>query len=61
MAALGTEYIGWSLVANEEAGPQRSVFLEANGRSRQPKQNAQASWAPDLEGALVRSGRLFSF
>lgn len=52
VAALGAEYIGWSLVANEEAGPLRSVFLEANGRSRQPKQNPQAAWAPDLEGAL---------
>jgi hypothetical protein len=52
VAALGAEYIGWSLVANEEAGPLRSVYLEANGVSRQPKKNPQAEWAPDLEGRL---------
>ncbi|HEY2003210.1 MAG TPA: twin-arginine translocation signal domain-containing protein, partial [Acidobacteriaceae bacterium] len=52
VAALGAEYIGWSLVANEEAGPLGSIYLEADGTSRQPKKNPQAEWAPDLEGHL---------
>ncbi len=52
VAALGPEYIGWSLVANEQAGPLRSLYLEADGASRQPARNQQNDWAPDLEGAL---------
>ncbi|MGA9719122.1 MAG: twin-arginine translocation signal domain-containing protein, partial [Acidobacteriaceae bacterium] len=46
VAALGAEFIGWTLVANEEAGPLGSVYLEADGTSRQPKKNPQAEWAP---------------
>ena len=52
IAALGAELIGWTLVANEEAGPERSLFLEADGRSRQIPSDPQASWAPDLPGRL---------
>ncbi len=61
VAALGAEYIGWSLVANEEAGPRRSIYLEADGTSRQPKQNSQEEWAPDLEGALFDPTDYFPF
>ncbi len=52
VAALGPEYIGWSLVANEQAGPLRSLYLQADGTSRQPAHNPQSEWAPDLGGAL---------
>jgi hypothetical protein len=61
VAALGAEYIGWSLVANEEAGPLGSMYLEADGTSRQPKKNPQAEWAPDLEGRLFDPSRYFPF
>ena len=52
VAALGPEFIGWTLVANEEAGPERSLFLEADGQSRQMFADAQTAWAPDLNGRL---------
>jgi hypothetical protein len=61
VAALGAEYIGWSLVANEEAGPLGSIYLEADGTSRQPKKNPQAEWAPDLEGRLFDPSNYFPF
>lgn len=48
VAALGPEYIGWTLVANEQSGPMRSLFLEPDGTSRELNNDpAQASWAPD--------------
>jgi hypothetical protein len=54
VAALGPEYVGWTLVANEEGGPHTSLYLEASGKSRQLKPNAevQASWAPDAFARL---------
>jgi hypothetical protein len=61
VAAMGPEYIGWSLVANEQAGPLRSIYLEADGTSRQPAVNAQNNWAPDLEGALFDPERFLPF
>ncbi len=50
VAALGAEYIGYTLVANEQAGPLRSLFLEADGKSRQLSSHpeGQGLWAPDL-------------
>jgi hypothetical protein len=61
MAGLGAEYIGYTLVANEEAGPLRSLFLEADGRSRQLNvdPNAQSTWAPDLVGAVFDPSHFF--
>jgi len=50
VAALGEEFIGWTLVANEESGPERSLWLEADGKSRQFGANPQSLWAPDLTG-----------
>ena len=50
VAALGEEYIGWTLVGNEQAGPLRSLFLEADGKSRQRTSNPESAWAPDLVG-----------
>ena len=61
VAALGAEYIGWSLAANEEAGPLDSIYLQADGTSRQPKKNPQAEWAPDLEGPLFDPSSYFPF
>jgi hypothetical protein len=58
VAALGAELIGWTLVANEEAGPERSLWLEADGRPRQLTEDAQAQWAPDLAGRRFDPARL---
>lgn len=53
VAALGAEYIGWTLVANEQGGPQRSLFLEPDGTSRElNNEPPQASWAPDELGPI---------
>jgi hypothetical protein len=60
VAALGKEYIGWTLVANEQAGPLKSLFLEADGTSRQlrARPEGQGLWAPDLVGAAFDPARL---
>jgi hypothetical protein len=52
VAALGKEYTGWTLVANEEAGPEKSLWLEADGRSREFGSDPQSLWAPDMTGRL---------
>ena len=52
VAALGAEFTGWTLVANEEAGPEKSLWLEADGRSREFAANPQSHWAPDTTGRL---------
>jgi hypothetical protein len=52
VAALGPEYIGWTFAGNEQAGPLKSVFLEADGRSRQSTADGQSTWAPDMDGPL---------
>ena len=61
VAACGEEYIGWSLVSAEGAGPQRSVYLEADGKSREPRINSQESFAPDLDGPLFNPEDFFPF
>lgn len=58
VAALGAEMIGWTLVANEESAPQKSLWIEADGKSRQFGTNADSLWAPDLTGRLF-DPRLF--
>lgn len=59
VAALGAEYIGYTFVGNEQAGPLRSLFLEADGTSRQLRTppEGQSAWAPDLVGALFDPSR----
>jgi hypothetical protein len=52
VAALGKEYTGWTLVANEEIGPEKSLWLEPDGRSREFGSDPQSLWAPDLTGRL---------
>lgn len=52
VAALGPEFIGWTLVANEEAGCENSLWLEADGKSRQLIPIPAAAWAPDVQGRV---------
>jgi hypothetical protein len=52
VAALGPEFIGWTLAGNEEAGPMKSLFLGADGLSRQLNTNDESLWDPDINGAL---------
>jgi hypothetical protein len=54
VAALGPEYIGWTLVANEQGGPTASLYLEPNGRSREiaGKPDGTGTWQPDQLGAF---------
>ena len=61
VAALGPEYIGYALVANEESGPSRSLFLEADGKSRELSSQYpdQALWAPDLAGTAFDPAHFF--
>jgi hypothetical protein len=58
VAALGPEFIGWTLVANEETGPETSLWLEADGSSRQLSPSPDCAWAPDTRGRLFEPGRL---
>jgi hypothetical protein len=58
VAALGAELIGWTLVANEESGPEKSLWLEADGKSRQITPDPQSLWAPDLTGRVFDPRRL---
>ncbi|HXR97811.1 MAG TPA: hypothetical protein VN709_08200 [Terriglobales bacterium] len=58
VAGLGDEFIGWTLVANEQSGPERSLWLEADGRSRQLPRDPQSTWAPDLTGRSFDPRRL---
>jgi hypothetical protein len=61
VAALGTEYIGWTLVANEQGGPMTSLYLEADGKSREiaGKPNADGVWEPDQVGSYFDPSSLF--
>ena len=58
VAALGEELIGWTLVANEQSGPQAALWLEADGTSRQFGTDPRSLWAPDLTGRLFDPRRL---
>ena len=60
VAALGPEYIGWSLVSDEALGPMKSLWLEADGRSRQFGNDPQSLWAPDAKGRLFEPSRLIA-
>jgi hypothetical protein len=50
VAALGAEYIGWTLVANEQGGPKTSLYLEPDGKSRELA-NSDGAWKPDEMGS----------
>lgn len=53
VAAIGAEYIGWTLVANEQGGPKASLYLEPDGKSREiaGKPEGDGSWEQDQLGA----------
>lgn len=53
VAALGPEYIGWTLVANEQGGPKVCVYLEPDATSREiaGKPDGDGVWEPDQLGA----------
>jgi hypothetical protein len=53
VAALGNEYIGWNLVANEQGGPKVSLYLGPDGTSREiaGKPDGNGTWEPDQLGA----------
>jgi len=50
VAALGPEYAGWTLVSDDGVGPIKSLWLEADGSSRELADSPIASWAPDATG-----------
>lgn len=52
VAALGPEYIGWTLVANEEVGPEGSLYLDASGKSRQIMSVVNLRSTPDKRDPL---------
>jgi hypothetical protein len=60
VAALGPEYIGWTLVANEQGGPATSLYLEADGKSREiaGKPDGAGTWEPDQLGAFFDPAEL---
>jgi hypothetical protein len=59
VAALGPEFIGWTLVANGDTGPQGAMWLEPDGTSREFGTDPQSLWAPDMTGRLFEPlGRL---
>lgn len=59
VAALGPEFIGWTLVANGDTGPQGAMWLEPDGNSREFGTDPQSLWAPDMTGRLFEPlGRL---
>lgn len=60
VAALGAEYIGWTLVANEQGGPKSSLYLEADGTSREigGKPDGEGVWEPDQVGAFFEPSSL---
>jgi hypothetical protein len=60
VAALGQEYVGWTLVANEESAPQHSLYLEPSGRSRElsPALSPAGLWAPDGVGPIFDPANL---
>jgi hypothetical protein len=53
VAAAGAEYIGWTLVANEQGGPKASLYLEPDGKSREiaGKPDEDGTWEQDQLGA----------
>lgn len=61
VAALGAEYIGWTLVANEQGGPKASLYLEADGKSREigGKPDADGVWEQDQVGSYFDPSSLF--
>jgi hypothetical protein len=62
VAALGAEYIGWTLVSNEQGGPKVCLYLEPDGKSREiaGKPDGDGTWEPDQVGAYFDPSLLLS-
>lgn len=60
LAGLGKEYTGWTLVSDDGVGALKSIWLEADGKSRQVSDDPQAAWAPDTNGRLFEPARLLA-
>ena len=62
VAALGAEYIGWTLVANEQGGPKACLYLEPDGKSREiaGKPDGDGVWEQDQLGAYFDPASLLS-
>jgi hypothetical protein len=58
VAALGAEYTGWTLVSDDGMGALKSIWLEADGKSRQFSEDPQNLWAPDVNGRLFDPFRI---
>jgi len=61
VAALGPEFIGWTLVANGDTGPEGAMWLEPDGTSREFGKDPEALWAPDMTGRLFEPSRFLSY
>lgn len=61
VAALGPEFIGWTLVANGETGPEGAMWLEPDGTSREFGTDPQSLWAPDMTGRLFEPPDFLSY
>jgi hypothetical protein len=61
VAALGPEFIGWTLVANGDTGPKGAMWLEPDGTSREFGTVPQSLWAPDMTGRLFEPSQYFSY
>ena len=61
VAALGPEFIGWTLVANGDTGPQGAMWLEPDGTSREFGSDPQSLWAPDMTGRLFDPSAFLSY
>ena len=61
VAALGPEYIGWTLVSSDGAGPMRSLYLQADCVTRERKTGAAEIWAPDMDGPVFDPQDFFPF
>jgi hypothetical protein len=61
IAALGLEYTGWTLVSDEGVGPEKSLWLEADGTSREFGSDPISLWAPDVTGRRFEPRPLLPF
>ncbi len=61
VSALGPEFIGWTLVANGDTGPQGAMWLEPDGTSREFGNDPQSLWAPDMTGRLFEPPAFLSY
>ncbi|MCL5671538.1 MAG: hypothetical protein M1423_09645, partial [Acidobacteria bacterium] len=58
---FGPEFIGWTLVANGDTGPEGAMWLEPDGTSREFGKDPQSLWAPDMTGRLFDPSESLSY